>query len=395
MDETRYSCRRMKISEVRCYVLRAPIDKTFYYSQGYYGTRSAVLLEVVSDEGLSGWGDCAGDPAVLPAYIAAHVAPRLIGKDPRDWQRLWHSLGGLGALEGANAPAGVHYGALSGAQVALLDLVGKALDQPVYRLLGGAFRDRIKVYATGLYRLERWQTLDAWRGGLVEEALGYQTEGFSLCKVKIGFRPEEDVQLVHAVREAVGDGMGVAVDANCAWDAATAMWVGKQIESARIAWYEEPLPPDDLAGYQELRRMLGIPISGGESLAGPAAFREMIQRRAVDIVQPDVAVCGGVSTLQRVQALADANHVRLLPHCWGSALSFAASLHYLATVPDGAPSVTPSEPLLEYDRSENPLRDTLLVDNLRQEGGYLPVPQGPGLGVTVDPEQLQRFSVVS
>ncbi|HEX2517202.1 MAG TPA: mandelate racemase/muconate lactonizing enzyme family protein [Chloroflexota bacterium] len=383
----------MKIAAVRCHALRAPIEDAFYYSQGYYGARGAVLLEVLTDDGLSGWGDCAGDAALLPAYVAAHLSPRLVGRDPRDWQRLWHALGGLGALEGANAPAPVHYGALSGAQVALLDLAGQAAGVPLYRLLGGAFRERIKVYATGLYRLQRWQTLDAWREGLVQEALGYRSEGFSLCKVKIGFRPQDDVRLVHAVREAVGDQMGVAVDANCAWDAATAIRVGRQLESAGVAWFEEPLPPGDLAGYREVRRALAIPVSGGESLAGPAAFREMIQGRAVDIVQPDVAVCGGISTLQRVQALADANGVRLLPHCWGSALSFAASLHYLATVPDGPPAVTPTEPLLEYDRSENPLRDALLLENLRQEGGYLPVPQGPGLGVTVDPKALRRYAV--
>jgi len=108
-------------------------------------------------------------------------------------------------------------------------------------------------------------------------------------------------------------------------------------------------------------------------------------------VQPDIVICGGFSTMRRVQVLADANHVRLLPHCWGSALAFAASLHYLATIPDGAPSITPTEPLLEYDRSENPLRDNLLVDNLHQSGGYLPVPQGPGLGVEIDPDQLAKY----
>lgn len=381
----------MKVSAVRCHVLRVPIRNTFHYSQGYYPARGAVLVELVSDEGLSGWGDCAGDAHSLPTYVKAHVAPRLEGQDPRDWQRLWYALGGLGAISGPNAPAPVHYGALSGVQMALLDRAGKATGQPVYRLLGGAFRHRVKVYATGLYRLERWTSFDAWREGLVEEALGHRAAGFSLCKLKIGFVPRDDVRLTHALREAIGPEMGLAVDANCAWDAATAIWVGRQIESAHIAWYEEPLPHADLEGYREVRRALAVPVSGGESLAGLHAFRELVQTRAVDIVQPDIAVCGGFSMMQRVQALADANHVRLLPHCWGSALSFAASLHYLATIPDAAASITPIEPLLEYDRSENPLRDTLLKEDFRQTGGYLPVPQGPGLGVEVDPDQLDRY----
>ena len=320
----------------------------------------------------------------MPALVERQYVPLLIGQDPRDWGALWLKMGGL---------RGGHYGIISGLEIALLDLAGKAAGWPVYRLLGGAMRDRVRVYATGLYRLERWKDLDAWREGLVEEALGYKREGFSATKLKIGFVPREDVQLVHALREAIGPEMGLAVDANCAWDAATAIWVGKQMESANLAWYEEPLPPADLDGYEEVRRSVAIPISGGEGLGGLHPFREMIRRRAVDIIQPDIIICGGFNMLQRVQTLADAHHLRLIPHCWGSAIAFAASLHYLATVPDGPPTITPTEPMLEYDRSENPLRDGLLTENLRQEGGYLPVPQGPGLGVEVDREQLERYRV--
>ncbi|MDQ3702891.1 MAG: mandelate racemase/muconate lactonizing enzyme family protein, partial [Chloroflexota bacterium] len=263
------------------------------------------------------------------------------------------------------------------------------------QVLGGAFRDRIKVYATGLYRLERWKTFDAWREGLIEEALGYKQEGFGACKLKIGFVPRQDVLLVHALRQAIGPEMGLAVDANCAWDAATAIQVGQAIQSADVAWYEEPLPPSDLEGYREVRRAVPIPVSGGESLAGLYPFREMIQSRSVDIIQPDIIICGGFSAMQRVQTLADANHVRLLPHCWGSAIALAASLHFLATIPDGIPSITPVEPLLEYDRSENPLRDGLLTVPLRQSGGYLPVPRGPGLGIEIDPAELERYRVSS
>lgn len=374
----------MKITRVITHALRAPIDASFYYSQGYYPSRVAVLVEVRTDDGLVGWGQCAGSPELVPDVIEREYARRLIGRDPRQWQVLWHALGGI---------RGGHYGVISGLEIALLDLAGKAAGVPVYQVLGGAFRDRIKVYATGLYRLERWQTFDAWREGLIEEALGYQQEGFGACKLKIGFVPRQDVLLVHALRQAIGPEMGLAVDANCAWDAATAIRVGQAIQGADVSWYEEPLPPSDLEGYRAVRRAVPIPVSGGESLAGLYPFKEMIQTRSVDIIQPDIVICGGFSAMQRVQTLADANHVRLLPHCWGSAIALAASLHFLATIPDGSPSITPVEPLLEYDRSENPLRDGLLTVPLRQTGGYLPVPQGPGLGIEIDPAELERYRI--
>ena len=374
----------MKITRVVTHALRAQLADPFAYSQGFYPHRDAVLVEVRTDQGLTGWGQCSGSVDVVPRAVERQYAPRLIGQDPRDWQRLWHLMGGL---------TGGHYGIISGLDIALLDLAGKAAGCPVSRLLGGAFRSRVQVYATGLYRLARWETLDAWREGLIEEALGYKAQGFRATKLKIGFVPRQDVGLVHAVRAAVGPEMGLAVDANCAWDAATAVWVGRRVESADLAWYEEPLPPSDLEGYREVRRAVAIPLSGGESLAGLHPFREMIATRSVDIVQPDIVICGGFSMLQRVQTLADAAHVRLVPHCWGTAIAFAATLQYLATVPDGAPSQTPTEPLLEYDRSDNPLREALLTRPLQREGSYLSVPQGDGLGIEVDPEALERFRI--
>jgi len=374
----------MKITQIVTHALRARIQDSFYYSQGYYPHREAVLVELRTDEGLAGWGQCSGSVESAPHIIERQYAPSLIGQDPRDWQRLWYEMGGL---------TGGHYGIISGLEIALLDLAGKAAGWPVYKLLGGAFRDKVRVYATGLYKLERWDSLDAWREGLVEEALGYKEQGFGATKLKIGFAPREDVRLVHAVRDAIGPEMGLAVDANCAWDAATAIWVGRQVESANLAWYEEPLPPTDLEGYREVRRALAIPVSGGEGLAGLHPFKELIQTRSVDIVQPDIIICGGFSAMQRVQTLADANHVRLVPHCWGSAIPFAASLHYLATIPDGPPSITPTEPLLEYDRSENPLREELLTEPLRREGSFLHVPPGPGLGIEIDPDVLEKYRI--
>ncbi len=374
----------MKITQVVCYVLRADIERPFYYSQGFYSSREAILIEVRTDDGLSGWGEAFGTVDSVPVEVERRYAPLVVGKDPSKWGPLWLCLGGL---------RGGHFGIISGLEIAILDLAGKIVGQPVHTLLGGAVRDRIQVYATGLYRLQRWQDIRVWQDGLVEEALKYRDAGFPAAKLKIGFDPHNDVRLVRAVRDAVGNEMGLAVDANGAWDAATAISVGRQLESARLLWYEEPVPPTDLDGYAEVRRAVTIPIAGGERLTGLYAYRDIICRRAVDIIQPDITVAGGFSMLQRIQTLADAHHVRLVPHCWGTALSLAASLHFLATLPESRLTNTPTGPLLEYDRSDNPLRDELLIDNFKHDRGYLPVPQSPGLGVKIDPEQLCRYCV--
>src|SRR5919108_397390 len=185
----------MNITQIVCHVLRGKLERPFYYSQGYYPSREAALVEVRTDEGLTGWGQCSGAPALVPATVERLYAPRLLGRDPRAWRVLWHELGG---------GRGGHYGIISGLEMALLDLAGKAAGQPIYKLLGGAFRDRVKVYATGLYKQARWEAFDAWQEGLIEEAPGYRAEGFSLCKLKIGFVPRQDILLTHAVREALG-----------------------------------------------------------------------------------------------------------------------------------------------------------------------------------------------
>ena len=167
-------------------------------------------------------------------------------------------------------------------------------------------------------------------------------------------------------------------DANCAYDSRTAIQVGRGLEEHDLAWFEEPVQRGDLDGYLEVKRALSLPITGGEHLGSLDAFREYVSRRVVDVLQPDVANCGGLSGSRRIAALAQAFHVRVFPHVWGTPIAVAAGLHFAATLPSTPPTMTPTplaqEPLFEFDSTPHPIRDAMLTDALRPKDGWLAVP---------------------
>ena len=363
----------MIITDVKVYRLAYPLEEPFANSQGWSRHRTAGVVEVVTDGGLSGWGE--GVSAPDPSDIRA----RLIGRDPFDVEVIWHALynGGWGDVA-----------AISAVDIALWDLMGKALDAPVYRLLGGAFRDRIPAYASGLFMVDRPDVTRA----LMDEAKGYVDGGFRAVKMKIGFGEAYDVKNVAAVREAVGSSILLAVDANCGYDTATAIRIGRRIADNDLLWYEEPTASDDVAGYLELRRALATPIAGGEALRGRWAFRELIQQRGLDIVQPDVSVAGGLTECRKIAALATANRVRVMPHMWGTSIRLAATLHWQATIPDLPEGLHPDPSLFEFDMTENRLRTDLAVEPIRAVDGCVSVPQGPGLGIEIDRGVLEEYA---
>jgi D-galactarolactone cycloisomerase len=227
----------------------------------------------------------------------------------------------------------------------------------------------------------------------MDEAKGYVDQGFEAVKMKIGFGAAYDTANVAAVREAIGDSVLLAVDANCGYDASTAIDVGKRILDNDLFWFEEPISTDDVAGYQEIRRALRIPVAGGEMLRGCHAFRHLIQDRGVDIIQPDISVAGGFSECRKIAAMAAANHVRLLPHMWGTSIRLAATIHWQATIPDSPPALNPVPSLFEFDMTENRLRTDLALEPIKAVDGYVPVLQGPGLGIEIDRDQLERYAV--
>jgi D-galactarolactone cycloisomerase len=380
----------MKIERIRTYHLRAELTpaEAFAYSQAHVGIRTAMLVEIVADDGRSGWGEAYGPPAPSKTVIDELYAPRLIGRDPMDTTVIWEAL--YAAMRDYGR-SGFPVAALSAVDIALWDLKGIALSQPVAKLLGGAFRTQLTAYATGLYRHD----VPDHAAALAAEARGYVADGFGAMKLKVGFGVEEDARNARAVREAIGPACRLAVDANHAYDAMTAIRLGRLIEPLGIAWFEEPVPPEDLEGYLQVKRALAMPISGGEAEYSRFGFRDLIARRCVDILQPDICACGGFTEAARIAALANTWGVTVYPHVWGSAVGLHASMQWAASLPPNPFALIPGELWFELDRTANPFREGLAAEPLKRAGAIIEVPQRPGLGLEVDRAMLERYAVTT
>ena len=361
----------MKIVDVKTYATAYPVQAPFSNAMRTTRERAFGIVEITTDSGITGWGE----GATLPARraIDAHV----VGKNPFHNEVIWEAL----------HKQGTDTAAISAIDIALWDIMGKAFDQPIHTLLGGAFRDQVQAYATGLFRRE----VPDHTAALVAEARGYADQGFKAMKMKVGFGAGYDIKNVAAVRRAIGDDILFAVDANCGYDRASAIAVGQRLAENNLLWFEEPISADDVEGYVEIRRALRMPISGAEQLRGRWAFRRMIQEHALDIIQPDICVCGGFTEYRKIAAMASANHVRVIPHMFGTAIRLAATLHLLAAQPDSPRALEPFPALLEYDMSENALRTGLAKEPITHSSGIVKVPQGPGLGIEINRELLTKY----
>lgn len=375
----------MKIRDVRVHVLEAALTQPFAYSQAWYERRGAMLVEVVGEDGTSGWGEAFG-PARLTAPVALHYRDLLLGEDAlateRHWQAMYNRLRDHGRK-------GLAIEALSAVDIALWDLKGKHLGLPVHRLLGGPLRSRVRPYATGFYRKRSGDPFDY----LLAEAETRVAEGFAGIKLKLGFGLDEDVRLCHAVRRRIGDGVAIMVDANHAYDAVAAIRLGRRIEELDIAWFEEPVPPEDLDGYRAVKAALAIPVAGGEAEFTRWGFRRLLSERLLDVAQPDICAAGGLSECKKIADMANAFGVRCYPHVWGTGVALAASLQLLAVLPDNPPGLHPIEPWLELDQSEHPIRMAVLKEPIERKDGFVAVPEAPGIGVEIDRAALERYRV--
>lgn len=376
------------IKKVTCHVVAAPVQRPFTSSRGWlYKTRGSCIVEIETADGIVGWGECYGPSAVAKAYIDTQFAPRIIGRDAFDVEVIWEDLYNRIKDYGGK---GMAASALSGIDIALWDIIGKATGRPIHKLIGGAHRSEVTCYATGLYFIDMDRLIEE----AVEEARGYVEEGFTAVKMKIGLGdPKLDIRRVAAVREAVGDKTRLMVDANHCMTVPQAIRIGRELEALDIEWFEEPISPEDIDGYVEVTRALDMAVAGGENEMTRWGFRDILVRKAMDIIQPDVCAAGGISECRKIATLAAAHGVECVPHAWGSVIGVAATLHFLAALPDQPPSFRPMPPMFEFEQCENPFRDLLSKEPIVQVRGKVQVPTGAGLGIEIERSVLERYRV--
>ena len=381
----------MKIARVTSHVLRYDLEEELGYSQQYFTQRTAHLVEVETDDGLTGWGECfgAGNVALANRTIVEQVIqPMILGLDALDREVIWQRVYNLLRDHGQK---GMPIQALSGVDIALWDIAGKAAGLPLHKLLGGAFRERVPVYGYGMMLQRRDDLAEAFKA----EAAGIKARGFTATKMKVGLGVARDVELVEAVRDGIGPEMRLMVDANHAFAIHDALALGRELERLGVYWFEEPVAPEDRAGYRELRAKLAVNIAGGEAEFTRWGFRDLIAERCVDILQPEVCGLGGITEYRRVLALAQAQLIPVINHVWGSGVALATNLQLLLALPDLPGGAHPEAPYLEYDTTPNRFKDGVLVRPLdiegqvRDHGGTAAPPPGPGLGIEVDRDFLE------
>ncbi|MEK1861622.1 MAG: mandelate racemase/muconate lactonizing enzyme family protein [Rhizobium leguminosarum] len=375
----------MKIVAVRTHLLEHRLAVPFESASMRFDRRAHVLVEIECDDGTIGWGECLG-PARPNAAVVAAYTPWLIGQDPRQTEKLWAIL--YNALRD-QGQRGLAVTALSGIDIALWDIKGKHYRASVSMLLGGRWRESVRAYATGSFKRDG---VDRVSDNALEMA-ERRAQGFHACKIKIGFGIEEDLRVIRAVREAIGDEMRLMIDANHGYTVTEAIRLGKAAADYDIDWFEEPVVPEQLSAYRAVRAGQPIPVAGGETWHGRYGMWPAIESRAVDILQPDLCGCGGFPEMAKITSLATLHGVRIVPHVWGTGVHIAAALQFMAAMTPDPVRVNPIEPILEFDRTENPFRQAVLKAPIEAVDGVVAIPDAPGLGIEIDRDALARFKM--
>ena len=375
----------MKIAEVRTHLLDHRLDTPFESASMRFDRRQHILVEIVCDDGTTGWGECLG-PALPNAAVVKAYGARLVGRNPLDTEILWQELYNQFRDQGQR---GLAVTALSGIDVALWDIKGKHFGVPVSVLLGGRMREKVRAYATGSFRRDGVDRV----ADNASECAGHVAAGFHAVKIKIGFGPKQDLEVIAAVRDAIGPEARLMIDANHGYDVLEAIEVGKAAARYNIDWFEEPVIPEQLGAYRAVRAGQPIAVAGGETWHGRFGFREPLETRCIDIAQPDLCGTGGFTEMRRVADMAALHGVRLVPHVWGTAIQIAASLQFMAALLPDPPRRDPIEPILEFDRTPNPFRQAIIQTPIEHEDGWVRIPDGPGLGIEINRDALEEFAL--
>ena len=381
----------MKITSIHAHILSSPLETPFAFSQGWVSTRSATLIEVTTDTGLTGWGEafCQGleTPQIAATAIESCFAPMLIGLNPLSTEKHWFDMYNRSRDFGRK---GAIMAAISGIDIALWDIAAQAYKQPVWQLLGGAHRRQVEPYATGFYRIKGQGEAER----LAEEAQIHAQNGFQYMKVKLGFGVRDDICVMKAIQKAIDPAkITLMVDSNHAYGRSEALYLGQALADMHLRWYEEPVAPEDYEGYADLRRRLPIAIAGGENEHSLYGFNALFEGACVDIAQPDIGSCGGFTAARHITALAQAKGVEINPHVWGSAVAQAASLHLIASLPNTHHSLFARQPILEYDQSSHPFRRELTRHPIQMQDGFVQINDAPGLGIEIRKDTLAHYRI--
>lgn len=374
----------MKITKVETFVLTDQLKETFFFSQWAYSERRICIVKITTDNGVSGWGEGYGPADVIRAGIQL-VTPVLIGENPLENETLWYNMYRK-TLDYARR--GVLAASISAIDVALWDLKGKILKQPVSVLMGGQHRKRVIPYATGLYFSESENLIEK----LITEAKTYVKQGFRAIKMKVGLSIAQDIAMVKAVREAIGNDIKLMIDSNHAYSLREATELSRAVEKYDIGWFEEPVSPEYYHHYKELRTKTTIPIAGGECEYLRYGFQTLLQNDCVDILQVDICGAGGLSEAKRISTLANTRGIEIVPHVWGTGIAFHAALHFIANLEPLPGRLHLPEMYIEYDRTENGIREALTSPSIAMKNGFIDIPQSPGLGIEVDEDVVRHFS---
>ena len=386
----------MKINSIKSHVLRYELDKELGYSQEYYKHRTAHLVEVQTDEGITGWGECfgPGNIALANKYIVEKVIqPLIIGEDPINKEYIWHKVYNLLRDSGQK---GMPIQALSGIDIALWDILAKKAKLPLYQLLGGKTNNKIPVYGYGMMLQKK--SVEELCELFKKEANQIKEKNFKAMKMKVGLGPKDDLKLVSAVREAIGDNFKLMVDANHAYNKNDALYVGRGLDEMDIYWFEEPVAPEDYDSYKELKEKLKTNIAGGEAEFTKYGWNQLIKNNCIDIAQPEVCGLGGITEYLKISALAQANFIPIVNNVWGSALSVAVNLHLLTSLPDMPGGLFPTKSMLEFDTTEKNIFITDLaeekfsiLDQVKDKNGFASPLENIGIGINPKKDFIKEY----
>jgi D-arabinonate dehydratase len=364
----------MKIKSIDTLALTVPLDRPIFFATRTVKARDLTVTKITTDDGIVGLS-CVpiGEPLSIISIIDRKLKPLVMGQDPLDTELLWDRM----YMEMRRDRKGSAIRAMSAVDIALWDIKGKYFKLPLYKLLGG-FRKRVPCYASGGYYHE-----GKGLKGLAEEMELYLKHGFSAVKIKIGaLSVAEDIQRVKRAREVIGPNVELLIDANNAYDAPTAIRMGRALEEQGAYFFEEPVRPDDLQGSQLVADVLDIPVASGELEYTVWGFRDLIGSRAVDMIQPDATVLGGITEWMKVAALAKAYHVPVSPH-WEQELH----MHLVGAYPNTL--------WVEYFMREIGVRmeDKIYEDFVVAKDGFMEIPDKPGLGIELKEEAIKKYRI--